>query len=55
LRATLAALEGGQRGLGDSVVEGDALEGNRSAGWTFGAPEIDGLLPERPLDTASLY
>lgn len=55
LRATLAALEGGQRGLGDSVVEGDALEGNRSAGWTFGAPEIDGLLPERRLDTASLY
>ena len=27
---------------------------NRGSGWTFGAPEIDGWLPERRLDTASL-
>ena len=57
LRATLATLERRQRTPGivsgidsDRDVSGD----DGGSGWTFGAPEIDGWLPERRLDAASL-
>jgi protein ImuA len=53
LRAALAVLEGrrGASGVAPGIIhERDASEG----GWTLGAPEIDGWLPERCLDTASL-
>jgi protein ImuA len=58
LRVALAALEGGQRTSG--IVSSIAHEQRGSSkdvpgsGWTLGAPEIDGWLPERHLDTASL-
>jgi protein ImuA len=51
LRAALAAIEGGAPGIDP---EHDALENNRGSGWTLGASEIDGWLPERRLDAASL-
>jgi len=56
LRAALAALEGRQRAPGEAGIthEHDALEGNRGFGWTLGAPEIDGWLPEQRLDIGSL-
>lgn len=57
LRASLAALERGRRGMGivlDSASECAVAEDDCSSGWTFGAPEIDGWLPERRLDNASL-
>ena len=57
LRAALAVIEGRQRasGIAPGIIhERDALADGRGAGWTLGAPEIDGWLPERRLDTASL-
>jgi hypothetical protein len=53
LRAALAALEGCRRAPGTDP-EHDTLENDRGSGWTLGAPEIDGWLPERRLDAASL-
>lgn len=53
LRTALAALEGCRRAP-DIDPEHDALENDRGSGWTLGAPEIDGWLPERRLDAASL-
>ena len=57
LRAALAALERRQRAPG--IVPGidsecDVSGDDRGSGWTLGAPEIDGWLPERRLDAASL-
>jgi len=58
LRAALAALEGGQRASSafSSIAheQRDSSASVRDSGWTLGAPEIDGWLPERHLDTASL-
>ena len=53
MRAVLAALDGRRR-TPDIAPEHDASRDNRGSGWTLGAPEIDGWLPERRLDTASL-
>jgi len=57
LRAALAGIEGRQRA--SSTAPGirhacDSLGGDRGSGWTLGAPEVDGWLPQRRLDTASL-
>jgi protein ImuA len=57
LRAALEAIEGRQRA--SAIASGirperDALGDDPDSGWTLGAPEIDGRLPDRRLDTASL-
>jgi protein ImuA len=57
LRAALAVLEGRQRasGIASGIRhEGDSSGDDWGSGWTLGAPEIDGWLPDRRLDTASL-
>lgn len=57
LRTALAALERRQRAPGIVPAidpDRDASGDGRGSGWTFGAPEIDGWLPERRLDAASL-
>ncbi|MEO8651441.1 MAG: hypothetical protein ABI391_03995 [Hyphomicrobiaceae bacterium] len=58
MRAALASLKGGQRASSAfsniSHEQRDSSARILGSGWTLGAPEIDGWLPERHLDTASL-
>lgn len=56
LRAMLAALERRHRTPGGTILGAGrcALRSDRTAGWTLGASEVDGWLPEGRLDAASL-